>query len=52
MRSAPNTTETDVDAVVAWEPCLEFAADPTEPGVCAGCGWLEDDHAHEAPLAA
>jgi hypothetical protein len=42
-------TPSEVDAApspgaVLAEPCLEFAAQFEEPGVCAGCGWLEDDH--------
>ena len=29
---------------VRWEPCAEHDDDPTDPGVCAGCGWSADDH--------
>jgi hypothetical protein len=29
-----------------WEPCPAFAADGPGSGVCAGCGWLLDDHDH------
>ena len=35
------------DATVAagrWEPCPTFAPDGPASGVCAGCGWLLDDH--------
>jgi hypothetical protein len=39
-------------AVLA-DRCGTFAADPDEPGVCAGCGWLADEHPDLAePLAA
>ena len=30
---------------VAFEACPTFDADLTEPGICAGCGWLDDEHA-------
>lgn len=54
QRSTPKSrpTEAAVAPAVDWEPCPEFGADATEPGVCAGCGWLEDDHAVEVPRAA
>jgi hypothetical protein len=38
---------------VAFEVCDAFDADPTEPGLCAGCGWLGDEHgASDIPAAA
>jgi hypothetical protein len=52
MHSTPNTTESGIVRTVSWEPCPEFAADPAEPGLCATCGWLEDDHEIEVPTAA
>ncbi len=53
MRSTPTApAETGLAPAVDWEPCPEFGTDPAEPGVCAGCGWLEDDHAAEVPRAA
>jgi hypothetical protein len=30
-------------APVRWEPCASVSA-LDETGVCAGCGWPEDDH--------
>lgn len=50
----PNPTESraGLAPAVAWEPCPEFVADETDPGVCADCGWLEDDHTLEVPRAA
>jgi hypothetical protein len=30
-------------AAVRWEPCEEVSA-LDEHGLCAGCGWPEDDH--------
>ena len=40
-------------AAIAYEPCLEFAPDAAEPGICDGCGWLEDEHSPaEVPAAA
>lgn len=39
-------TEIVLDApAVLLEACSAFAALPDEPGICAACGWLEDDHA-------
>jgi hypothetical protein len=29
---------------VAFEACDAFDADLAEPGICAGCGWLDDEH--------
>ena len=29
---------------VALEACARFDADVAEPGICAGCGWLDDEH--------
>jgi hypothetical protein len=29
---------------VAFEACETFDAEETEPGICAGCGWLDDEH--------
>jgi hypothetical protein len=31
-----------------WEPCPEFSPDLAASPVCAGCGWLEDEHATDA----
>jgi hypothetical protein len=53
MRSDPNGTEdTGLAPAVDWEPCPDFTPDAAEPGVCAGCGWLEDDHVVDVPRAA
>ena len=41
--SAPSSAE-PIEAAVAYEPCVGFAPDAAEPGICAGCGWLEDEH--------
>jgi hypothetical protein len=39
-------------AVLA-DRCDTFAAEIDEPGICAGCGWLRDEHLeHPEPLAA
>jgi hypothetical protein len=46
MRDQPETVE------VTYEPCPEFAASDLEPGICAHCGWLDDEHPAAAPLAA
>ena len=29
---------------VLAEACFEFTPEPDEPGVCACCGWLEEEH--------
>jgi hypothetical protein len=29
---------------VLAERCDVFAADPDEPAICSGCGWLRDEH--------
>ena len=29
---------------VAFEACETFDADAVEPEICAGCGWLLDEH--------
>jgi hypothetical protein len=29
---------------VLAEACFDFAPELDEPGVCAGCGWLEEEH--------
>jgi len=29
---------------VAFEACDAFDADTVEPAICAGCGWLLDEH--------
>ena len=35
----------DFDApTVLADRCGTFAGDPDEPGICAGCGWLRDEH--------
>jgi hypothetical protein len=36
---------------VAFEACAEFDADPVEPGLCARCGWLDDEHTAPAVAA-
>jgi len=33
---------------VSYEPCTHFDAD--DDGICAGCGWMSEDH--ELPVAA
>jgi hypothetical protein len=48
----PSKPETGIAPAVEWEPCPEFVTDDAEPGVCAGCGWFEDDHTVEVPRAA
>jgi hypothetical protein len=35
----------------SFEPCAAFMSDADEH-VCAGCGWLAEDHATEQPAAA
>lgn len=53
MRSNPPRPEdTGLAPAVDWEPCPEFTADSVEPGVCTGCGWLEDDHVVDVRRAA
>jgi len=42
MRALP-TTELPAPGV-AFEACETFDGDVTEPGICAGCGWLDDEH--------
>lgn len=40
---------------VLADRCGTFIADPDEPGICAGCGWLRDEHPEvevAQPLAA
>ena len=37
---------------VAVEACATFDGDPAEPGICAACGWLDDEHAAGVPVAA
>lgn len=33
--------------------CDTFAGDTDEPGICAGCGWLHDEHIDRSePIAA
>ena len=29
---------------VAFEACDTFEADAAESPICAGCGWLDDEH--------
>ena len=37
--------EFEIEApAVLLEVCGTFVADPEEAGICAACGWLEDDH--------
>ena len=44
-------TNTDAGlAVGRWEQCGAFAADGPGSPVCAGCGWLRDDHAESAVI--
>ena len=42
MRALPASELTAPD--VAFEACSAFDGDPSEPGICAGCGWLDDEH--------
>lgn len=42
----PDTTV----ATGRWEPCPTFAGDGPGSGVCAGCGWLVDDHTGDAVI--
>jgi len=42
MRAVPTSDLTAPD--VAFEACATFDGDPTEPAICAGCGWLDDEH--------
>ncbi len=42
MRVLPTSELTAPD--VALEACARFDADVAEPGICAGCGWLDDEH--------
>jgi hypothetical protein len=42
----------EVGAVVDYEPCAVFVADTVEVAVCAGCGWLDDDHGRAVRTAA
>ena len=37
-------------AVGRWEQCGAFAPDGAGSPVCAGCGWLLDDHAEIAVI--
>ncbi len=40
---------------VLADRCGTFVADPDEPGICAGCGWLREEHPEievAPPLAA
>ena len=37
-------------AVGRWEQCGAFAPDGSGSPVCAGCGWLLDDHAEIAVI--
>ena len=36
---------------VAFEACPTFDAEETEPGICARCGWLDDEHVAAAIAA-
>jgi hypothetical protein len=38
-------------AVLA-DRCDTFAGDPDEPGICATCGWLADEHLEPDRIAA
>jgi hypothetical protein len=40
----PSPTPNRSAASVLVEACLEFEAEVDEPGVCAACGWLEEEH--------
>jgi hypothetical protein len=35
----------DEYVTVRFEPCADFVADAMANQVCAGCGWLSDEHA-------
>ncbi len=38
---------------VLADRCDSFAGDLDEPGICAGCGWLRDEHPDlQEPIAA
>jgi hypothetical protein len=45
-------------SLVRFQPCEAFCAEPeadSEAGICAACGWLEEDHRAaevERPLVA
>jgi hypothetical protein len=42
-----------VAPTVLADRCDCFAGDIDEPGICAGCGWLRDEHPDlEEPIAA
>jgi hypothetical protein len=36
---------------VLADRCGAFTADPDEPGICANCGWLLDEHPEPEPLS-
>ena len=31
-----------------WEPCADFTGTHADSPVCAGCGWLDQDHIRDA----
>jgi hypothetical protein len=40
-----DTTAPSLELVsTGWEPCPNFAAAAAASPVCAGCGWLADEH--------
>lgn len=43
MRARPSSELPAPD--IAYEACDTFDADVAEPAICAGCGWLDDEHA-------
>jgi hypothetical protein len=49
MRALPTTDLAAPD--VAFEACHAFDPDLAEPAICAGCGWLDDEHAPPAVAA-
>ncbi|MGZ4713715.1 MAG: hypothetical protein ACXVJZ_13020 [Acidimicrobiia bacterium] len=53
MRALPKRESTSELAApgVAYEPCPEFTASEAEPGICAHCGWLDDEHVAPAIAA-
>jgi hypothetical protein len=33
-----------------WEPCADFTGTHADSPVCAGCGWLDQDHVRRAAV--
>ena len=49
--ATPATVTTLEAPLVLIDPCTGFSASAAEPGICAGCGWLDDEHAAPALAA-